>query len=155
MAPCTPARATSGLRVIVGKHRDIPYRGGRTGDWVKLKCIQSEAFMIVGYEPSSGGSFGSLLLAAHRDCRLAYVGSVGTGFKTVEAGRLKATMDNLAWKAKQPPGPYGGKRAAKWVQPTLIAEIEFRAWTDDGKLRHVAYKGLREVQDNADVYKLD
>ena len=41
-----------------------------------------------------------------------------------------------------------------WVHPTMIAEIEFRAWTADGKLRHAAYKGLRERQDNADVYQL-
>jgi len=41
------------------------------------------------------------------------------------------------------------------VQPTLIAEIEFRGWTDDGDLRHASYKGLREVQDNAAVYELD
>jgi bifunctional non-homologous end joining protein LigD len=42
-----------------------------------------------------------------------------------------------------------------WVQPTLIAEIEYRAWTSDGKLRHAVYKGLREIQDNADVFRLD
>ncbi|MGI0525534.1 hypothetical protein ABY43_15230 [Rhizobium giardinii] len=41
-----------------------------------------------------------------------------------------------------------------WLQPTLVAEVKFRAWTTDGKLRHSAYKGLREVQDNADVYRL-
>ena len=42
-----------------------------------------------------------------------------------------------------------------WSQPTLVAEIEFRAWTHDGKLRHASYKGLREVQDNAAVFRLD
>ncbi|MBB3289025.1 ATP-dependent DNA ligase [Rhizobium sp. BK347] len=46
------------------------------------------------------------------------------------------------------------QRGVVWVQPTLIAEIEYRAWTDDGKLRHASYKGLRERQDNADVYRL-
>jgi bifunctional non-homologous end joining protein LigD len=37
----------------------------------------------------------------------------------------------------------------------LIAEIEYRAWTDDGKLRHASCKGLREVQDNAAVYEIE
>lgn len=146
-----------GLEGIVGKHRGKPYRGGRTGDWIKCKCVQSEAFVIVGYEPSSGsrGGFGSLLLAAYKGDDFAYVGSVGTGFKEREAAALRATMDKLFWKRKQPPVPYSGKRAVVWIQPTLIAEIEFRAWTDDGKLRHAAYKGLRERQDNADIYRLD
>ncbi len=47
------------------------------------------------------------------------------------------------------------RQALVWVQPTLIAEIEYRAWTHDGKLRHASYKGLREKQDNGAVYELD
>ncbi len=63
-------------------------------------------------------------------------------------------MDKLPWKQKQPPVLYYGKREVRWIQPTLIAEIEYRGWTSDEKLRHASYKGLREVQDNAEVYKL-
>jgi bifunctional non-homologous end joining protein LigD len=145
-----------GLEGIVGKRRDSRYRSGRTGDWVKLKCLQSDAFMIVGYEPSMSGrgGFGSLLLAAYKGDDLVYVGSVGTGFKESTAVKLGSMMDKLAWKRKQPPVPYSGKRKVIWLQPTLIGEIEYRAWTSDNKLRHAAYKGLREVQDNADVYRL-
>lgn len=146
-----------GLEGIVGKRLDRPYRSGKTGDWIKLKCIQSGAFMIVGYEPSMGarGGFGSLLLAAYKGNDLVYVGSVGTGFKERHAQQLRALMDMVPWKRKAPPVPYSGKRKVVWIQPTIIAEIEFRAWTTDGKLRHSAYKGLREVQDNADVYRLE
>lgn len=63
-------------------------------------------------------------------------------------------MDKLLWKRKAPPVPYAGKRSVTWLQPTLIAEIEYRAWTTDGKLRHSAYKGLSDQQDNADVFNL-
>lgn len=147
-----------GLEGIVGKDRDQPYRSGRTGDWVKIKCIGSEAFFIVGYEPSTAltGGFASLVLAAHRGDELVYVGNVGTGFKEADTQKLRKMLDKLAWKRKQPPvepGDAGGR--VVWVQPTLIAEIEFRAWTMDGKLRHASYKGLRERQDNADVFRLD
>ncbi len=146
-----------GLEGIIGKNRESPYRSGRTGDWVKLKCVQSEGFLIVGYEPSRSapGGFGSLLLAAYKGDGLRYVGSVGTGFKASAALDLRAKLDRLAWKRKAPPVPYDGKRRAVWCQPTLIAEIEFRQWTPDNKLRHAAYKGLRERQDNADVFRLD
>lgn len=118
--------------------------------------MQSESFLIVGYEPSIGarGGFSSLLLAAYHGDSLLYVGSVGTGFKERAALDLRTIMDKLPYKRKVPPVPYKGKRAVVWVQPTLIAEIEFRAWTADEKLRHAAYKGLRERQDNGDVYRL-
>lgn len=146
-----------GLEGIVGKHLDQPYRSGRTGDWVKIKCVQSEAFFIVGYEMSaaSPAGFGSLVLAAYRGADLVHVGSVGTGFKEAEAIRLRKMLDKLRWKRKQPPLSYSGRADIVWVEPTLIAEIEFRAWTTDGKLRHPSYKGLRERQDNADVFRLD
>ncbi|TBH28213.1 ATP-dependent DNA ligase [Rhizobium leguminosarum] len=144
-----------GLEGIVGKNRDSSYRSGKTGDWIKLKCVQSEPFFIVGYEPSNAAAFSSLLLAAYDGDDLRYVGSVGTGFRDATARDLRKSMDKLVWKKKAPPVPYSGKRSVIWLQPTLIAEIEFRAWTSDGKLRHSAYKGLRERQDNADVYRLE
>lgn len=146
-----------GLEGIVGKHLDRPYRSGRTGDWVKIKCVQSEAFFIIGYEMSSASpaGFGSLALAAYRGADLVHVGSVGTGFRQAEVIRLRKMMDTLRWKRKQPPLPYSGSAGIVWVEPTLIAEIEFRAWTTDGKLRHPSYKGLRERQDNADVFRVD
>lgn len=147
-----------GLEGIVGKDRDQPYRSGRTGDWVKIKCTESEAFFIVGYEPSTAltGGFASLVLAAYRDDKLVYVGNVGTGFNEAETARLRKMLDTLRWKQKRPPvetADAGG--GVVWVQPTLIAEIEFRAWTADGKLRHASYKGLRARQDNAEVFHLD
>jgi bifunctional non-homologous end joining protein LigD len=145
-----------GLEGIVGKHRDKPYRAGKTGDWLKCKCVQGDGFVIVGYEPSRSapGAFASLLLAAYKGDELAYVGSVGTGFKSLQAVALRATMDKLPWLRKSLPVAYDGKRSVVWVQPALIVEIEYRAWTADNKLRHAAYKGLRERQDNADVYRL-
>lgn len=145
-----------GLEGIVGKKADSVYRSDRSGDWVKLKCVQSEAFLIVGYELSSSAGEGlrSLLLAAYRGSELTYVGSVGTGFKARDVLQLRKLMDKLPWKRKQPPVPYNGSRKVVWVQPTLIAEIEYRAWTNDNRLRHAAYKGLRDRQDNANVYRL-
>ena len=145
-----------GLEGIVGKQLDQPYRSGRTGDWVKIKCVKSEAFMVVGYEPSTASpdGFGSLVLAAYRGDELVHVGNVGTGFRQAEMNRLRKMIDRLRWNRKQPPVPYAEKADIVWVEPTLIAEIEFRAWTADGKLRHASYKGLRERQDNADVYRL-
>jgi bifunctional non-homologous end joining protein LigD len=147
------AACEHGLEGIIAKHRDKPYRSGRLGDWSKIKCIQSDSFFIVGYELSTSGvgGIGSLLLAARRGDALVYVGSVGTGFKQRELVTLRKTLDKLM--TKRAPVAVTGKNIV-FAQPTLIAEIEYRAWTDDGKLRHASYKGLREVQDNAAVYDI-
>jgi bifunctional non-homologous end joining protein LigD len=149
------AACDQGLEGIIAKNRDSVYRSGRLGDWLKIKCIESESFMIVGYEYSNSarGGIGSLLLAARKGDDWIYVGSVGTGFKVRDAIALRATLDRL--KTKTPTVVYPNRRKGLvWVQPTLIAEIEYRAWTGDGKLRHASYKGLRERQDNAAVYEM-
>lgn len=104
---------------------------------------------------SAAGSFRSLLLAAYDGDELRYVGSIGTGFKMRTAIELRKLMDKLPWRKKKPPTAYDGRRDVVWLQPTLIAEIESRKLTPDRKLRHAAYKGLRERQDNAEVYGID
>jgi bifunctional non-homologous end joining protein LigD len=143
-----------GLEGIIAKRRDQPYRSGRSGDWLKIKCVQSESFMIVGYEASvsARGGIGSLLLAGKRGHDWVYVGEAGTGFNGKDAASLRATLDRL--KTKTAAVPLKGKNLV-FAQPTLIAEIEFRGWTREGSLRHASYKGLRDVQDNAAVFDIN
>jgi len=144
-----------GLEGIIAKDRNSTYRSGRLGDWLKIKCVQSDGFLIVGYEKSAAsfGGIGRLLLAARKGNELVYVGGVGTGFNERSAGELREQMDKLI--IGKPAVDTGRKRNAVFVRPELVAEIEYREWTHDGKLRHASYKGLREVQDNAAVYEAD
>ncbi|NEI06145.1 ATP-dependent DNA ligase [Rhizobium leguminosarum] len=141
------------LEGIIAKRRDSPYRSGRLGDWLKIKCVQSDGFAIVGYEKSTAsfGGIGRLLLAARKGDELVYVGGVGTGFNEGSAAELRELMDKLI--IAKPAVETGRKRNAVFVDPKLVAEIEYRAWTHDGKLRHASYKGLR-AQDDASVYAL-
>ncbi|MFC5760495.1 non-homologous end-joining DNA ligase [Rhizobium sp. GCM10022189] len=144
-----------GLEGIIAKDRNSTYRPGRLGDWLKIKCIQSDSFAIVGWEQSmvARGHIGSLLLGAMKDGKLVYVGSVGTGFKDSEAWKLRGIMDKL--KAARAPVAYSGRRKdITWLKPKLIVEIEYRAWTSDGKLRHASYKGLREAADEVAILEL-
>jgi bifunctional non-homologous end joining protein LigD len=81
--PLFDAACQHRLEGLIARRRDGPYRSGRLGDWVKVKCIQSDSFFIVGCEPSTAalGGIGRLLLAAYEGDELIYVGGVGTGFK--------------------------------------------------------------------------
>jgi bifunctional non-homologous end joining protein LigD len=142
-----------GLEGIIAKHRDRPYRPGRLGDWLKIKCIQSESFVVIGYEPSTAmrGAIASLLLAARRGDKLVFVGSVGTGFKDQVARDLKVQLDGM--RMTQPAAPVEGKKLV-FARPELVAEIEFRAWTNDGKLRHASFKGIREAADASTAFEI-
>ncbi|MFN7103530.1 MAG: non-homologous end-joining DNA ligase [Pseudorhizobium sp.] len=141
---------THELEGIIAKHRDRPYRSGRSGDWLKIKCVQSETFVIIGYEPSKAvsGAIGSLLLAGLRGADFVYVGSVGTGFSHEQARDLKKQLDKL--KTTVPPLGLPGKSIVL-TTPALLAEVEFRAWTHTGTLRHASFKGLREAEDRAQI----
>lgn len=143
-----------GLEGIIAKRRDAPYRSGRGGDWLKIKCVQSETFLIVGYEPSAValGGIGRLLLAAYQGDRLVYVGGVGTGLTQKTGAALKKQLDALVIEK---PAIALKRKNVRWTQPVLAAEVAFRAWTDDGKLRHASFKGLREDADQVEVYRLD
>lgn len=138
---------------IIAKRRDAPYRSGRGGDWLKIKCIQSETFLILGYEPSTValGGIESLLLAARRGNGLSYVGNVGTGLTAKTATALRKQLAGLT--IDKPAIPIKAKGVV-WVTPALPAEIAFRGWTNDGNLRHASYKGLREDADMAEVFDL-
>lgn len=144
-----------GLEGIIAKQRRAPYRSGRGGDWLKIKCVQSDGFLIVGYEISmaSFGGIARLLLAARKGDELVYVGGVGTGFNERSAGELREQMDKLV--IGNPVVETGRKRNAVFVRPELVAEIEYRGWTHDGKLRHASYKRLRDAADSAAVYEVE
>ena len=137
-----------GLEGIISKRADKPYRSGRSGDWIKTTCHLTDEFVIGGYLDSNAYSeaVGALALGAYERGRLVYVGRVGTGFNRRTA--------NEVWQAAQPlrtaSSPFVGKldatqrRGVCWIRPELVAQVQYRAWTGDGILRHASFKGLRE-----------
>lgn len=135
-----------GLEGVVSKRSDAPYRSGRTGDWIKSKCTQRQEFVVAGYVPSaaSRSAVGSLVVGYFEGGTLKPAGRVGTGFSQALARDLKRKLDKL--KAGRSPfaDRQPGDRQVIWVEPRLVAEVEFRAWTGDGLLRHAAFVGLRD-----------
>jgi bifunctional non-homologous end joining protein LigD len=142
-----------GLEGIIAKRRDAPYLSGRGGEWLKIKGIQSDTFLIVGNEPSAValGGIGRLLLAAHGNYGLTYVGSVGTGFTFASATALRGRFHRVR---VDKPAINLKRKGVIWVRAKLAAEIAYRGWTHDDKLRHASFKGLREKADWSQVYRL-
>lgn len=142
-----------GLEGIIAKRLDASYHSGRGGDWRKIKCVASDTFVIIGYEPSAStlGAIGSLLLGARRGDKIVHVGNVGTGFSNKAALDLHDQLDAI--RTKKPIAKVKSTKAI-YVEPILAAEIEYRAWTGDGKLRHASFKGLREPEDDVTIFIL-
>jgi bifunctional non-homologous end joining protein LigD len=134
-----------GLEGVISKRTDAPYQQMRTKSWLKIKCRQSEDFLIVGFSASeAAGGVGALLLAEAEDGGLRYVGRVGTGFSMTQMKSLHARLEAL--RAKKPAvalPPEERRKDIVWVRPALVAEVEYGNRTADGILRHAVYKGLR------------
>lgn len=135
-----------GLEGVISKRADAPYRSGRGRDWIKSKCTQRQEFVIAGYVPSkgSGRELGSLVVGYREGRSLKPAGRVGTGFTRKSAAALKGALDALKTDASAFAGDAGRERGIVWIEPELVAEVEFGAWTASKTLRHASYLGLRE-----------
>lgn len=143
------------LEGIISKRATAPYRGGRGSDWLKVKCLRVQEFVIGGFTEPSGSraGLGALHVGAYEDGRLTYRGKVGTGFTDAVLLDLRRRLEPL--ERKEPPfvdAPRGAAgRAARWVEPVLVAQVRFTELTSDGRLRHPSFEGLRQDKDARDV----
>jgi bifunctional non-homologous end joining protein LigD len=133
------------LEGILAKRLDSPYLPGRRSPvWTKVKNINDQEVVIVGWRPGTGrraGHIGSLLMAVHDDTgKLVYIGNVGTGFTQAMLDDLKARLQPLQRKTATVDADVPD---ANWVEPQLVGEISFTEKTSDGRLRHPSWRGLR------------
>jgi bifunctional non-homologous end joining protein LigD len=130
-----------GLEGIVSKIRDSRYSSGRGNDWVKVTCRQRETLPIAGFALKEN-RFDGLYIGRQEGDELIYAGKVDHGFDKISTEDLQARLKPLIRKTQ----PYAKKIAHRgvWVEPSLLAEIEYRAKSAEGKVRHPFFKGLRE-----------
>jgi bifunctional non-homologous end joining protein LigD len=133
---------THELEGIVSKRADLPYRSGRSQDWLKVKCVQSDAFVIIGYQPDGRGGIANLKLAIEENGALRYAGAVGTGFSDATMRMLRKVLDPLTQNRSALPSLK--VKGTVWVRPELYANVAYRGVTTAGELRHASFKGLRD-----------
>lgn len=148
-----------GLEGIVSKPRHKPYEAGRRGGWTKSKCLQRQPMVIGGFTDSSDGvknGLGALLLGVYDDAGvLRFAGKVGTGFTQRSAADLRARLATLERKMSpfDEPPVEARRWNARWVEPTLVADVKFSEWTEDGRLRQSSFQGLRDDVQPRDVVR--
>jgi bifunctional non-homologous end joining protein LigD len=145
----------AGWEGLIAKRADAPYAPGRSRDWLKLKCVWEQEFVIGGYTDPAGSrtDFGALLVGYHEDGRLRYAGKVGTGYSSATLRDLGASLRRLE-QATPPfvdvrPVP----RGAHWTRPELVAQVGFAEWTNDGRLRQPRFLGLRDDKPPEEVVR--
>ena len=139
---------------VIAKKADAPYRGDRARSWLKIKCIQRQEFVIVGWsESDKRRGFRSLLLATRDGPKLTYAGKVGTGFNGALIEELMERMEPLAIDKAPVEVPRADRKGAHWIEPKLVAEINFTEFTSDGVLRHPSFIALREDKPASQVVR--
>jgi len=131
---------------IIAKKASASYCGARAKNWLKIKCIARQLFVIVGWQASDKRrGFRSLHLGLRDGKKLTYAGKVGTGFDATMIADLAATMKPM--EIEQPPlnVPRAALRGSHWIEPKLVAEIAFTEFTSAGTLRHPSFVGLRNT----------
>jgi bifunctional non-homologous end joining protein LigD len=149
------ATQSQGLEGVVAKRLDSHYEPGRrTGAWLKIKHVRRQELVIGGWIPGEGRRakrIGALLMGYYRDGTFVYAGRVGTGFTEKTLTELHSALEPL----RRDTSPFGSApklpREAVFVEPCLVAEIEFREWTNEGVLRAPSFKGLREDKSPREV----
>src|SRR5690606_25965293 len=150
------ASRKQGMEGIISKRVGAGYVAGRSGSWIKTKHAQSDEFVIVGFTAPkrSRTAFGSLLMATREHGALRYVGRVGTG---LDDATLRAVLERLQPLARSeatvllPAHVPFRPRDVTWVEPELVAELEFRGFGKEGLLRQASFKGLREDKTVKDI----
>lgn len=151
------AMRAGGFEGVVAKSATARYYGGdRSTAWLKVKAVQRQEFIVIGWRPPDYGDADvrGLFLATYENGALVYRGGVGTGFSDKDRRDVREVLGLIETKArpaiKNMPRPE--MRVARWVQPRLVAEVEFTEITSDGVIRHPSFKGLREDKDAREVH---
>ena len=142
-----------GWEGIIAKQADSPYLHSRSSKWLKFKCSRQQEFVIGGFTDPEGEriGFGALLLGFYRDDNLVFAGKVGTGFDDDTLADMHDRLKKIERKTSPFDQGEPDTKGVHFVTPKLVCQVAFSEWTQDDKLRHPRYKGLRRDKQAEDV----
>ncbi len=145
----------AGWEGLIAKRADSAYVAGRSKDWLKLKCVWEQEFVIGGYTDPSGSrtDFGALLVGYYEQGSLRYAGKVGTGYTRAVLHDLGLRLRKLETAEPAFVGVRPIPRGTHWTKPELVAQIGFAEWTIDARLRQPRFLGLRADKSPAEVVR--
>jgi bifunctional non-homologous end joining protein LigD len=145
----------SGWEGLIAKRADAPYVVGRSKNWLKLKCVWEQEFVIGGYTDPAGSrtDFGALLVGYYEEGNLRYAGKVGTGYTRAALHDLGIKLRNLGTADPAFVDVRPIPRGTHWTRPELVAQIGFAEWTSDARLRQPRFLGLRDDKNPAEVMR--
>ncbi len=145
----------AGWEGLIAKRAQAPYVSGRSRDWLKLKCVWEQEFVIGGYTDPAGArtDFGALLVGYYEDGELKYAGKVGTGYTAATLRDLGSRLRKLDTSDSPFVDARPIPRGTHWTRPELVAQIGFAEWTNDGRLRQPRFLGLRDDKRPAEVLR--
>jgi bifunctional non-homologous end joining protein LigD len=149
------AACRSGWEGLIAKRADAPYVAGRSKDWLKLKCVWEQEFVIGGYTDPSGSrtDFGALLVGYYEHGSLRYAGKVGTGYTRSLLHDLGVRLRKLETSEPTFVDARPVPRGVHWTRAELVAQVGFAEWTSDGRLRQPRFLGLRDDKSPAEVVR--
>jgi bifunctional non-homologous end joining protein LigD len=130
---------------IISKNAGAPYRSGRNEAWLKVKCVQNGKFPVIGFVKDPSG-VAALYLGKKEGNDLVYMGKVGTGWSRTVSSQIRKQLDTVVSPKSKLTKPIR-KPKATWVEPTFVADVEYRDITSEGLLRASSFKGLSRKQD--------
>jgi bifunctional non-homologous end joining protein LigD len=130
---------------IISKNAGAPYRSGRNEAWLKVKCVQKGKFPVIGFVKDPSG-VAALYLGKKEGNDLVYMGKVGTGWSRTVSSQIRKQLDTVVSPKSKLTKPIR-KPKATWVEPTFVADVEYRDITSEGLLRASSFKGLSRKQD--------
>jgi bifunctional non-homologous end joining protein LigD len=146
----------SDLEGIVCKRIGSRYVAGRGREWVKVKCRQTQEFVVGGFTEGAGSraALGAVLVGTYEGERLVYAGRVGSGLSDASALSLRGKLDTV----EQPdspfdPAPHVTGHVVHWARPETVVQVAFREWTSEGLLRQPVFLGVREDKPAPEVVR--
>src|SRR2546429_6756028 len=135
-----------GLEGIVAKKADASYRAGRSPNWLKIRADRTDDFVVVGFTRPKGSrsGFGALDLGAYENGKLVYAGRVGSGFTAAQLKEVSAVLERGVRPTPAFTGPVPQDPGHTWVEPTLVVEVRYKEWTDEGLLRQPVFLRFRD-----------